>query len=138
MEKASTAKSQLAVEKTRQQIRQLDIELPVEQKQAAAAAVKSEQDAARDAACQSDLDRQTTICLLKKEAAQLQLDAQQGRGASDVDVEFQRQETARAYIGLEQARLRNKQAAVWRGPRQMPHSFSSVLSRQAVPTPGRA
>ena len=112
VEKTSTAKAKLAVEKTRRQICQLDIEL--EQKQVAAPAVKSERDSARDAARQSDLDRQTAICLLKKEAAQLQLDARQERGTSDVDVEFQRQETARTYIGLEQARVRNKRTAAAR------------------------
>jgi hypothetical protein len=46
--------------------------------------------------------------------AQLQLDAQCQRGVSDLHRQYQRQETARAFIGLEQAHLRNKQTAAAR------------------------
>ena len=46
---------------------------------------------------------------IKKEAAQLHLHAQQERGATELDLTYQRQETARAFLGLEQARLRNRQ-----------------------------
>ena len=95
-EKTATAKAQLAVEKARRQIRQLDIEL--ELKQAASATAKSGRDAARDAARQIDLDKQAAISQLKKDAAQLQLNAQHGRVVSDEDVEFQWQEAAQAYI----------------------------------------
>ena len=73
-EKTGTAKAQLAVEKACRQIRQLDIEL--ELKHASAAAAKPERDAARDVARLVDLDTQATVSQLKKEAAQLQLNAQ--------------------------------------------------------------
>ena len=109
-EKTATAKAQLAVEKARRQIRQLDIEL--ELKQAAAATAKSERDAARDVARLVDLDKQAAISQLKREAAQLQLDAQHERAVSVADVASSSGRRwpgrARAYIRLQQARLRNK------------------------------
>jgi hypothetical protein len=105
--KTDTAKAQLAVEKARNRGRQLDIEL--EQKQAASAAVKSDRDADRHAARLVDLDRQAAVAAIKKEAAQLQLDSQKERALSGADLRYEQQQTARAYIGLQQARLRNKQ-----------------------------
>ena len=62
------------MEKACHQIHQLNIEL--ELKQAAAATARLDRDADRDAARQVDLDKQAAISQLKKEAAQLQLNAQ--------------------------------------------------------------
>ena len=107
--KTDTAKAQLAVEKARNRGRQLDIEM--EQHKTAAAAAKSAADSARDASRLLDLDKQTAIAhwQVKKETAQLHLQAQQERGATDLDLTYQQRETARAFMGLEQARLRNEQ-----------------------------
>jgi hypothetical protein len=107
VEKTSTAKAQLAVEKARNRGRQLDIEL--ELKRASSTAAKSEADAARSAARLLDLDKQAALAAVKKEAAQLQLDGQQQRALSDADLQWEQQQTARAYIGLQTARLRNQQ-----------------------------
>ena len=107
VEKTSTAKAQLAVEKARNRGRQLDIEL--ELKRAGSTAAKSEADAARSAARLLDLDKQAALAAVKKEAAQLQLDGQQQRALSDADLQWEQQQTARAYIGLQTARLRNQQ-----------------------------
>ena len=107
VEKTSTAKVQLAVEKARNRGRQLDIEL--ELKRAGSTAAKSEADAARSAARLLDLDKQAALAAVKKEAAQLQLDGQQQRALSDADLQWEQQQTARAYIGLQTARLRNQQ-----------------------------
>jgi hypothetical protein len=107
MEKTATAKAQLAVEKTRRQIRQLDIEL--ELKQADSAAAKSTAAANRDAARLLDLDKQMALAEVRKAATELQLDVQNKRALTDLDVQMQQAEVARAYIGLQQARLRNKQ-----------------------------
>ena len=106
VEKTSTAKAQLAVEKARNRGRQLDIEL--ELKRAGSTAAKSEADAARSAARLLDLDKQAALAAVKKEAAQLQLDGQQQRALSDADLQWEQQQTARAYIGLQTARLRNQ------------------------------
>ena len=51
------------------------------------------------------ISRPAAISQLKKEVAQLQLDAQAERAMSDADLQFQQQETAQAYIGLQQACL---------------------------------
>ena len=108
VEKTSTAKAQLAVEKARRQIRQLDIEL--ELKSAAAATAKSDRDVARDVARQADLNKQVAVAQLKKDAAQLQLDAQDKRAVTtDLDLQLQQRQMARAYVGLQQTRLRNEQ-----------------------------
>ena len=106
VEKTSTAKAQLAVEKARNRGRQLDIEL--ELKRAGSTAAKSEADAARSAARLLDLDKQAALAAVKKEAAQLQLDGQRQRALSDADLQWEQQQTARAYIGLQTARLRNQ------------------------------
>ena len=106
VEKTSTAKAQLAVEKARNRGRQLDIEL--ELKKAGSTAAKSEADAARSAARLLDLDKQAALAAVKKEAAQLQLDGQRQRALSDADLQWEQQQTARAYIGLQTARLRNQ------------------------------
>ena len=66
-------------------------------------------DSARDASRLLELDKQAPVVQIKKEAAQLHLHAQQERGATELDLTYQRQETARAFLGLEQARLRNRQ-----------------------------
>ena len=108
-EKTGTAKAQLAVEKACRQIRQLDIEL--ELKHASAAAAKPERDAARDVARLVDLDTQATVSQLKKEAAQLQLDGQKERAECEVDLKYQQRQVALSYLGLQQARLRNKATA---------------------------
>ena len=108
VEKTSTAKAQLAVEKARRQIRQLDIEL--ELKSAATATAKSDRDVARDVARQADLNKQVAVAQLKKDAAQLQLDAQDKRAVTtDLDLQLQQRQMARAYVGLQQTRLRNEQ-----------------------------
>jgi hypothetical protein len=106
-ERTATAKAQLAVEKTRRQIRQLDIEL--ELKQADSATAKSAAAADRDAARLLDLDKQMALAEAKKANTELQLDVQQARALSDADLQWEQQQTARAYIGLQTARLRNQQ-----------------------------
>jgi len=45
----------------------------------------------------------------KKANTELQLDVQQARALSDADLQWEQQQTARAYIGLQTARLRNQQ-----------------------------
>ena len=108
VEKTSTAKAQLAVEKARNRGRQLDIEL--ELKSAATATAKSDRDVARDVARQADLNKQVAVAQLKKDAAQLQLDAQAKRAVTtDLDLQLQQRQMARAYVGLQQTRLRNEQ-----------------------------
>ena len=107
-EKTATAKAQLAVEKARNRGRQLDIEL--ELKSAATATAKSDRDVARDVARQADLNKQVAVAQLKKDAAQLQLDAQAKRAVTtDLDLQLQQRQMARAYVGLQQTRLRNEQ-----------------------------
>ena len=107
-EKTATAKAQLAVEKARNRGRQLDIEL--ELKSAATATAKSDRDVARDVARQADLNKQVAVAQLKKDAAQLQLDAQDKRAVTtDLDLQLQQRQMARAYVGLQQTRLRNEQ-----------------------------
>ena len=105
VEKTATAKAQLAVEGARRSIRQLDIDL--DKQQAAVASLKADREAAR----QIDLDKQAAIAQLKKEAAQLQLDAQKERAICEVDLEYQERQVALSYLGLQQARLRNKAPA---------------------------
>ena len=108
VEKTSTAKAQLAVEKARNRGRQLDIEL--ELKSAVTATAKSDRDVARDVARQADLNKQVAVAQLKKDAAQLQLDAQDKRAVTtDLDLQLQQRQMARAYVGLQQTRLRNEQ-----------------------------
>merc|ERR1711998_761454 len=114
-EKTATAKAQLAVEKARNRGRQLDIEL--ELKSAATATAKSDRDVARDVARQADLNKQVAVAQLKKDAAQLQLDAQDKRAVTtDLDLQLQQRQMARAYVGLQQTRLRNEQEPQWDEP----------------------
>ena len=50
------------------------------------------------------------VAQLKKDAAQLQLDAQDKRAVTtDLDLQLQQRQMARAYVGLQQTRLRNEQ-----------------------------
>jgi hypothetical protein len=130
--KTDTAKAQLAVEKARNRGRQLDIEM--EQHKTAAAAAKSAADSARDASRLLDLDKQTAIAQVKKEAAQLHLQAQQERGATDLDLTYQQRETARAFMGLEQARLRNEQTEAARAEADSALIELGVLQSRPSPT----
>ena len=51
-------------------------------------------------ACLIWISTQAALAAVKKEAAQLQLDGQQQRALSDADLQWEQQQTARAYIGL--------------------------------------
>ena len=72
MEKTATARAQLTVEEACCSVCQLDLDLDKQHWQAATASLKAE----REAAHQLNLDKQAAIAQLKKEAAQLQLNAQ--------------------------------------------------------------
>ena len=127
VERTATAKAQLAVEKARNQGRRLDIEL--EQQQTAATAAKTAAASTRDASRLVDLDKQAAIAHTKKEAAQLQLDAQAKRAVNtDLDLQLQQRQMARAYVGLQQTRLRNEQDPQVRSSPLTQPSWTSVSS----------
>ena len=54
------------------------------------------------------MDKQMALAEAKKANTELQLDVQQARALSDADLQWEQQQTARAYIGLQTARLRNQ------------------------------
>ena len=107
----------------------------MEQHKTAAAAAKSAADSARDASRLLDLDKQTAIAQVKKEAAQLHLHAQQERGATDLDLTYQQRETARAFMGLEQARLRNEQTEAARAEADAALRLIELGVLQSRPSP---
>ena len=83
----------------------MDIDL--NKQQAAIASLKAD----REAACQIDLDKQAAIAQLKKEATQLQLNAQKEWAICEANLKYQERQVALLYLGLQQACLHNKAPA---------------------------